>query len=105
DRVPLHMDEDVEVARRRAARACLALARQADTGALVDAGGYVDLKRLSLVDATLAPAFGAGIGDHLARAMASGTGALDHEEALLRADLAAAAALTAGAGAGAGLGT
>src|SRR4051812_35407245 len=41
----------------------------------------------------------AGVGDDLARAPAGRAAALDHEEALLRADLAHAAAGLAGAGA------
>ena len=92
DRVPGDVDEDVEIARRPAAHARLALARQADARAFVDAGGNVDRERLALVDAPLAPAGRAGIGDRLADAAALRAGLLDHEEALLRADLAAAAA-------------
>src|SRR3546814_12667761 len=38
-RMPRDMAEDVEIARRRAARARLAFARQADARALVDPGG------------------------------------------------------------------
>src|SRR5690606_31964383 len=52
--VPRHVEEDVEVARRRAARAALALARQADACAFVDPGGDVDGQRLAPVDAAFA---------------------------------------------------
>src|SRR5690606_38542256 len=88
--VPRHVEEDVEVARRRAARAALALARQADACAFVDPGGDVDGQRLAPVDAAFAVAGIAGIGDDLARALTGRAGALDHEETLLRAHLAVA---------------
>src|SRR3546814_14962551 len=50
-RMPRDMDEDVEIARRRAARARLAFARQADARALVDPGGDIDRQRPGSVDA------------------------------------------------------
>ena len=59
---------------------------------------------LLLLDAAFAAAGAAGIGDHLAGAVAGRAGPLDHEEALLRAHLAAAVAHAAAARAGAGLG-
>src|SRR3546814_16708926 len=52
--VPRHVQEDIEVARRRPARPALALARQADARALVDPGGDVDGQRLAPVAAALA---------------------------------------------------
>ncbi len=104
DRVPGEVDEDVEVARRAAAHPGFALAGEADSGALVDPGGNVDRQRLALLDPALAAAGRAGIGDRLADAAAGGAGLLDHEEALARANLAAAAARRAGPGRGAGLG-
>ena len=70
DRVPGEVDEDVEIARRAAAHAGLALAGEADAGALVDAGGDVDRERLALLDPALAAAGRAGIGDRLADAAA-----------------------------------
>ena len=102
-RVALHVQEDVEVARRCAACARLALARQADARAFVDAGRDVDVERAGLLDPARAAALRARIDDLLARALAGRTGPLDHEEALLRADLADAAAGRAGLHAGAGL--
>src|SRR5688500_18360019 len=96
DRVPGHVDEDVEVVGRATADAGLALAGETDAGALVDAGRDVDGQRLALVDAALAAAARAGIGDHLAAAAAARAGLLDDEEALAGADLAAAAAGGAG---------
>src|SRR5690606_34758058 len=100
--VPRDVEEDVEVARRRAARTRLALARQADARPFVDPGGDVDGQRLAPVDAALAMALVARIGDDLARSLAMRAGALDHEEALLRAHLAVAAARRAAMGRGAG---
>src|SRR3546814_2284925 len=85
--VPRHVEEDVEVAWRGAARAALTLARQADACAFVDPRRDGDGQRLAPVDTALAAAGGAGVGDHLARALAGGAGALDHEETLLRAHL------------------
>src|SRR5690606_22919330 len=48
--VPGEVDEDVEVARRAAAHPGLALAGEADAGALVDPGGNVDLELAALLD-------------------------------------------------------
>src|SRR3546814_11484477 len=67
-RMPRDMDEDVEIARRRAARARLAFARQADARALVDPGGDIDRQRPGSVDPDLAAAVAARIGARLARA-------------------------------------
>src|SRR5262249_25581661 len=98
DRMPLHMEEDVEVARRCAAPTGLTLARDADAGTFVDAGWDLHFQRLFAVDAALAPAIGARLGDHLTCAVAGRASALDHEETLLCPDLTAAAAGAAGAG-------
>ena len=96
DRVPLHVDEQIEVAARRAANAGLAFAGDADARAFVDSGGDFH-RQLALVErAAFAVAVGAGIGDHLAAAAAGRAAALDDEKALLRADLAHAAAGRAG---------
>ena len=65
--------------------------------------GNVDRKRALLGQASVAAALAAGIGDHLAAALAGGTGAFDREEALRRADPADAAAGRAGLRAGARL--
>src|SRR5690606_15612525 len=80
--VRLHRQEDVEVAARPAALARLALARQADARAVVDARRNLEAELAGLADLAVAPAGGAGVGDHLARAAAAGAGALDLEEAV-----------------------
>src|SRR5690606_5022672 len=103
-RVRLDVDEDVEVARRRAVRAGLALARQADAGAVVDPRGDFDRQRLDLVHPSLAAAGAARLLDDFAVAVAVGARLLDHEEALLRADLALPAAQLAAARRGTRLG-
>src|SRR3546814_13013380 len=69
--VPRHVQEDTEVARRRPARPALALARQADERALVDAGGDVDGQSLAPVDEVLAGACVARVGAAPARAPAT----------------------------------
>src|SRR5690606_41253325 len=92
DRVLAHRDLDVEVARRSAGHAGLALAGQADAVAVVDAGRDLHLQHLLLADATVAGAVAAGAGDHLATAAAGRTGLLHGEDAALHAHLAAAAA-------------
>src|SRR5690606_20673732 len=95
--------EDVEVARRAAAIAGLALAGEPDAGAVLDAGRDVDRKRALLGDAALAGALGARVGDDLAAALALRAGALDREEALRGAHAPRAGAHGAGDGLGAGL--
>ena len=102
--------EDVEVAGRAAAHARLALAAEADAGAVLDAGRDVDAELPLLGDAAGAAALEAGVGDHLAAALAGRAGALDREVArggadapvavAGRADLGRRAALGAGARAG-----
>src|SRR6185312_1397660 len=81
--VAAHREEHVEVARRAAARAGLALAGEADARAVLDAGRDVDLERLVAPHAALAGTGAARLVDHLARAMAGRAGALYGEEALL----------------------
>src|SRR5207253_1283013 len=99
DRMPLHVDEEIEVAAARAADSGLAFAGDADARAFVDSGG--DLHRqLALVErAAFALAIGARVADHFTRAAACRAAALDHEKALLRPDLAHSAAGRAGAAA------
>src|SRR5207253_9879227 len=70
DLVLFQADLDVQVARRPAVRAGLAVARAADAHAVVDAGGDLDFERLLLFHAALAVARGAGLGNDLARAAA-----------------------------------
>ena len=93
-------DEDVEIARRAAAHAGLAFAGQADAGAVLDAFRDLDRERLFALHAALAAAGIAGIGDHPALAAAGRAGALDGEEALLRAHAPCAPAAGAGTGRG-----
>ena len=92
ERVPLHVDEDVEVAAGGVAHACLALAGDADAGAFVDPGGDLRPKAAPLERPALAVAGGARIGDRLPASSARRAAALDDEEALLGADLAGAVA-------------
>src|SRR3546814_18307739 len=66
-RMPRDMDEDVEIARRRAARARLAFARQAAARSLVHPGGDIDRPRPGSVAAALAAAVPARLGEPLAR--------------------------------------
>ena len=54
------MYENVEVAGWCAARSCLALARQADAGAGIDARRNIDFEPLGHVYPPLAPAIAAG---------------------------------------------
>src|SRR5574343_1134040 len=104
DVVLLDADLDVEVARRAAVHAGLAIARRADAHALVDAGRDLDLQRLLLLDLSLAVAAGAGGGNDLAAAVAVRAGLLDAEEALAHVHRAGALAGAAGLGRRAGLG-
>src|SRR6185437_14278823 len=103
-RVAAHRQEDIEIARRPAAGAGLALAAEANAGAVLDAGRDVDLERLLAAHAALAGADLARLVDHLSGAVAGRAGALDGEEALLGADAAAAVAGRALVRFGAGLG-
>src|SRR6056297_1815309 len=99
-----HVDEDVEIARRPAAHAGLALARKADARPGLDPGGNVDAERAFLLDAALTAALLARILDDLADAAAGRAGTLDGEESLLRAHLAHARTGRAGRGLRAALG-
>src|SRR5690606_33683845 len=102
--VRLHRAEDVEVPRRSAAQARLALIGETNAGAVLDALGDVDAEFAVLLTAALATAIGAGLLENLATALADRAGALDGEEALCGAHLAVAGAVLAGRHAGAGLG-
>ena len=70
ERVRLERQENVEVARRPAAHARLALAGEADAGAVLDAGRHVDRERALARDAAGAGAVRARIVDDLAAALA-----------------------------------
>src|SRR5439155_22258526 len=92
------------VARSGAAHADLALAGEADAGAVLDPGRDRDAQRLLLAHAALAGAAPARLLDDAAGALAGRAGALDGEETLLRAHAAMALAGRAGDRLGAGLG-
>ena len=94
----------VEVAGRAAARAGLALAGEADPGAVLDPGRDVDLVALGLLGQAGAAAGRAGVLDDLAGAAALRAGLADREEALALGVDAAAFAARAGDRAGARLG-
>src|SRR5947209_2843342 len=85
DRVGRDADENVEVAWRGAVHPGFALAGEADAGAVLDPGRDIDRQCLLAADAALATAALARFLDDLSRALAGGAGALDREEALLRA--------------------
>ena len=106
DRRGSHVGDDVEIARRPAARPGLALAGQADARALLDARRDVDAVALERAHRPRAVAGRAGILDHGARAAAARAGLGDREHALALgldpAALAAWADLRRGAGLRAG---
>ena len=95
DVVVLHVDDDVEVARRAAGGAVLALAVQAQALAGRDAGGNLRRDLALAADASGAAAGLARLADDLAGAAARRAGARDGQEALLEAQLARAVALRA----------
>src|SRR5690606_19744373 len=80
-----------------------AIAGRTDPHPVLDAGGNLDLEGLLLLDPALPVAGGAGLGNHLAAAVAGRAGLLDREEALLDAHAALAVAGMAGLGLGARL--
>src|SRR3546814_12263740 len=65
-------DEDVEVARRSAARTGFAFAGQADAGALVHAPRHADLERIVPSTAPRPPTCAAGTGKHAPHTPATG---------------------------------
>src|SRR5690606_6395502 len=103
-RVLLDVDLDIQVARRPAIGARLAVARRADAHAIVDTGRDLHFQRLVALDASGAAAGRAWLGNDLAAAMAFRAGLLDAAEALLHADLAVTGAGGAGDRLGARLG-
>src|SRR5690606_11755153 len=96
DRMLAHAHFHVEVAGRRARRAGLALAIEADAIATVDAGGNLDREDLLVLDAAGAVALAAGVAHHLATTSAFRTGLLHGEDATLETHLAVAVAGGAG---------
>src|SRR5688572_18097209 len=83
DVVRTHAHLDVEVPGRRTGRARLALARQADAVAVVDARGDLDLQRLGPLDPPLPVAVATRRGDGLAATGAVRAGLLHREDAAL----------------------
>src|ERR1700760_4096163 len=96
DRMLFDPDLDVQIARRAAVAARLALAVQANAIAGIHAGGNFDRQGLLLANPSLSIATVTGIGDDLAAALAARTGLLDGEYRLLDAYLALAVAGIAG---------
>src|SRR3974377_1856062 len=96
--------EDVEIAGRAAAQSRLALAGQANAGAVLDAGRDIDRERALAGGPAETAAGGAGLVDYLAAAMTGRAGALQGKETLGGADVALAAAGRARLRLGAGLG-
>src|SRR5215813_13615855 len=97
-------EENVEIPGRSTAHARLALAREPDAGAILDARGDVDRKRALARHPPGARARRAGIIDDLAAALAGRTGPLEREETLGVTDASLAAAGRTSLGFGAGLG-
>src|SRR6185369_634615 len=95
---------DVQVARRPAIGARLAVAGAADAHGVVDARRDLHLQRLLLLDPALPVAGGARFGDDLAGAAAMGAGLLHAEETLAHLHHALAMAGGAGLGLRAGFG-
>src|SRR5579864_3609489 len=87
EHVRRNRDEDVEIAWRSAVEAPLPFAREANACAFLDARRNIDCKRALLLHMARACASLAGIADEPAGAAEVWAGALDGEEALLRADL------------------
>src|SRR3546814_463655 len=96
DVVRAHAHLDVQVARRRARRAGLALAGQADAVAAVDAGRHLHRQDLFLLHAARAAAFRARAAESLAASMALRARLLHREDAALEPHLAASVAGVAG---------
>ena len=101
-RMFLHVQDDVEIARRAAVGAGLAFAGNADARLRIDARRDAHVDGARALDAAAPAAIRALLANHLARALASGAGARDGKESLLVMELAAALAGLAGGDAGAG---
>ena len=98
ERVVAEHHHDVEIAGLAAGDAGLALARDTQPRAVLDARRDFHLDRLLAFDAAGAAAARAGIGDHFARPAAGVAGAVHAEEALLEHQLARAFAAPAARG-------
>src|SRR5690625_2068345 len=103
--VRLEPDFNIQIPRRPAIDAGLAVAGRTDSHSVVDTGRNGHLQRLVATDAANAVTGTAWILDFLTRAMASRAGLLNTEKALLHAHHDLPATHVAGDRAGAGLGT
>src|SRR5262249_34851363 len=101
ERVLLHADDHVQVARRPARGSRLALARDPELAARVDARRDLHVQLALHGQLSLAAAVLARVRDDAAGPAAAPAGAGDAEEPLLERDLAAASARGAGRGLGA----
>src|SRR2546422_6539929 len=90
------MDQHIEVAGRAAVLPRLALVRQAQPGARLDAGGNVHVEHAFRLHPLLPAARRAERGDGVAGALAASARLIDGEEALLEPELASALAAQAG---------
>ncbi|ELA00912.1 NAD-specific glutamate dehydrogenase [Cupriavidus sp. HMR-1] len=95
-RVLLDMHLDVEIARRAAVDARLAVARRTDTHPFVDTGRNLDLERLLRLELALTMALRARLRDELAAAVTLRAGLLHREKALRHTHLAHAVTGRAG---------
>src|SRR5579863_9215655 len=100
----LDRQENIEIARPSAAHPRLALARQPDARAVLNAGRHIDREAALAGDAAGAGAAVARIFDDLTAALAGRASGLDGEETLLPAHPALAGAGAAGGRLGAGFG-
>src|SRR5258708_38929830 len=98
----LHVQHNVEIARRSTERAGLAASGKPNARAVFYASGNFRVDRALPQNPTFAFALGAGIGNHVARSLAGGTSSRNAEETLLIPHLPAAVASTAGGWAFAG---
>src|SRR5256885_3679286 len=92
----LHIQDNVQVARRAAFAAGVSFARNPQLRAVVDAGRYFDLERLLPDDTAITMADQTTILDDLPRTVTLPARPRDAEETLLKADLAVAIARRAG---------
>src|SRR5207245_6363747 len=102
-RMRLQNDDNVEIPRRTAVHAGLALTAQPNPIVLIDAGRNLDRQRLMLFHTTDAMAGHTRIGNDLARSVTRRTRLLDREKSLRDAHFAAAVTCRAGLRTGARL--
>ena len=98
ERVLLYVQNNIEVTGRTAVKTTLAESGKADASAVFDSSGNFRVNCSLAQNPAFAFALRTRIGDYAARALASGTGARNTEEALLIPNLSAASAGAAGDG-------